>query len=167
MSNSSLLPLSRQTNVSHRQGGGGKTGSGSLEPCSVKICRDVWNEVPLRVNRRAERTTATCDLLGFDSIKGLDVYNQPAATESDNDDGTKKKTKKKHKDERRGKSACVLMFCRVGASRCTRPPAHQRNKHVQTAAAPLTAAQHFEASSKEAPPFLLFLLFYLIVQHTK
>lgn len=141
MSNSSLLPLSRQTNVSHRRGG--KPGSGSLEPCSVKICRDVWNEVPLRVNRRAERTTATCDLSGFDSIRVLDVYNQPAATESDDDDGTKKKKHIKMRDA--GKVPVFLMFCRVGASRCTHPPARQRNKHVQTAAAPMTAAQHFEA----------------------
>lgn len=129
MSNSSLLPLSRQTNVSHRRGG--KPGSGSLEPCSVKICRDVWNEVPLRVNRRAERTTATCDLSGFDSIRGLDVYNQPAATESDDDDGTKKKKKKTHKDERRGKSACVSDVLSCGRQQ-VHPPARPPTQQTRT-----------------------------------
>lgn len=49
------------------------------------------------MKRRAKGTTATCDLSGFDSIRGLDVYNQPAATESDGDDGAQKKEKNKQR----------------------------------------------------------------------
>lgn len=47
---------------------------------------------------------ATCDLLAFDSIRGLDVYNQPAVTESDGDDDTEEK-KTKIRD-----AAKVLVF---------------------------------------------------------
>lgn len=63
-----------------------------------------------------------------------------------------------------GKSACVLMFCRVGASRCTRPPARPPTNATNTYKLLQRRWQllnTLKQSSKEAPPPFFIILVVL------